>query len=230
MSTRESYQIIATDLTGTLLRLNSVLARISDRLDKIEGIRGGSNIESDLDMNDNTINNVSLDATDISVVDMTMTGDFTFSGEDSGLTHGSMSIEENSAETAIASSGVDVQVTVFDTIDHQHHVAADLTESHMTIERAGHYLISLSATIDSVTGAASKAEISIKKNNGASNIVPHVDRNLAGGGGTSGVISISGIALLAVGDTIEMWIKNETNTQNYVVEDVSLAILQIGGA
>jgi len=37
---RENYQVTATDLNGVLLRLNSVLSSISDRLDKLEGFRG----------------------------------------------------------------------------------------------------------------------------------------------------------------------------------------------
>ncbi len=38
--TKENYQINATEMNGLTLRLNSILARISDRLDKIEGFRG----------------------------------------------------------------------------------------------------------------------------------------------------------------------------------------------
>ncbi len=38
--TKENYQINATEMNGLTLRLNSVLARIADRLDKLEGFRG----------------------------------------------------------------------------------------------------------------------------------------------------------------------------------------------
>ena len=38
--TKENYQINATDMNGLVLRLNSILARLSDRLDKLEGFRG----------------------------------------------------------------------------------------------------------------------------------------------------------------------------------------------
>ena len=37
---KESYQISATDIQGLVFRLNHVLARLSDRLDKLEGFRG----------------------------------------------------------------------------------------------------------------------------------------------------------------------------------------------
>ena len=39
-ATKENYQITATDLGGLIMRLNSILSRISDRLDKLEGLRG----------------------------------------------------------------------------------------------------------------------------------------------------------------------------------------------
>ena len=35
-----NYQVTTTDPQGMLLRLNSVLSSISDRLDKLEGFRG----------------------------------------------------------------------------------------------------------------------------------------------------------------------------------------------
>ena len=38
--TKENYQVTATDLNGMVLRLNSILSRLSDRLDKLEGLRG----------------------------------------------------------------------------------------------------------------------------------------------------------------------------------------------
>ena len=42
-------------------------------------------------------------------------------------------------------------------------------------------------------------------------------------------ISLSGIATLAVGDTVEVWIQNETGTNDVIVEDISLSIVQVGG-
>jgi len=37
---RENYQVTTTDPQGMLLRINSILSSISDRLDKLEGFRG----------------------------------------------------------------------------------------------------------------------------------------------------------------------------------------------
>ena len=62
--TKENYQINATDMSGLVLRLNSIMARLSDRLDKLEGFRGeletasgtfsGSVVSESLSVNDST--------------------------------------------------------------------------------------------------------------------------------------------------------------------------------
>ena len=44
MPTRELYQVTATTIEGLVRELNFILQRQSDRLDKLEGIRGGSDI------------------------------------------------------------------------------------------------------------------------------------------------------------------------------------------
>ena len=57
----------------------------------------------------------------------------------------------------------------------------------------------------------------------------HGHRDLASGGGQAGSLSISGVIDLAVNDTVEVWMWNETNTQNFVVDDINLSLVQIGG-
>ena len=62
--TKENYQITASDMNGLILRLNSIMARLSDRLDKLEGFRGeletasgtfsGSVVSESLSVNDST--------------------------------------------------------------------------------------------------------------------------------------------------------------------------------
>ena len=73
-------------------------------------------------------------------------------------------------------------------------------------------------------------ELTGQKNNGATLLTGiHSDRNVGGGGVESGAMTMSGIVTLAVNDTVEIWVENETNTQNYTVEDISLSLKQIGG-
>ena len=157
-------------------------------------------------------------------------GDDTFwTGSGSGLPYAEIYATDNSTQTTITVAGTAVQVTIFDTNGESNLATPDHTNDHITIVKAGRYMINVSATVNSIAGAASRFEISVQKNNGASEIIPHMNRNLTGGAGESGVISMSGIASLAANDTIEVWIENETNTQNYIVEDISLSLFQLGG-
>jgi len=143
--------------------------------------------------------------------------------------YGGISAVGNSTETAISVAGTAVQVTVFDTNSPSNGTTPDHTNDHITIATAGDYLIVSSATVNSVAGAASRFEMTVQKNNGAAAVgALHVDRNIAGGGGVAGSVSMSGIATLAASDTIEVWLENETNTANYVVEDITLSVVRVG--
>lgn len=146
-----------------------------------------------------------------------------------GLSFGEISAVDNSTETTISVAGTAVQVTIFDTNGESNNTTPDHTNDHITITSTGKYLITCSATVNSVAGAASRMELSVQKNNGDSIVIPTANINLAGGGGETTSIDLTGIASLTADDTIEVWIENETNTQNYVVENISLSLVQIGG-
>ena len=156
-------------------------------------------------------------------------GDFIFVGN-GGLCFAEISVVSNSTETAIAVAGTAVQVTIFNTDGPSNNATPDHTNDHITITKAGMYFIAVSATVNSVSGLSSKFEMTVQKNNGAADVgALHCDRNIAGGGGVAGVISMSGLADLAAADTIEVWIENESNTANYIVEDITLTVMQLGG-
>jgi hypothetical protein len=139
---------------------------------------------------------------------------------------------DNSTETTITTAGVKAQVTIFDTNGPYNGLVPDHTNDHITVptsQGTGIYFIAVSATVNSVAGAASRFEMTVQRDNGAAALGGlHCDRNIAGGAGASGVISMSDIVALTATDTIEVWIENETNTQNYVVEDISLSIIRMG--
>lgn len=162
-------------------------------------------------------------------IQISNTGDIVFVGN-SGLAFAEINVVGNAVETTIVSSGAAVQVTVFDTNAPANNATPDHTNDHITITKAGMYFITVSSTINSITGAASRLEMTVLKNNGTALVgALHCDRNVGGGGSESGSVSISGLASLSVNDTIEVWIENETNTQNYIVEDITLTLIQIGG-
>lgn len=64
--TRDNYQITGNSIPEIVTNLNFLLQRFADRMDKIEGLRGTAEINSDLDMNQNRVIdlNSSLSSTD----------------------------------------------------------------------------------------------------------------------------------------------------------------------
>jgi hypothetical protein len=42
-------------------------------------------------------------------------------------------------------------------------------------------------------------------------------------------MTLSGIIDLAVNDTIEVWIWNNTNADDIIIDDINLSLVQVGG-
>jgi hypothetical protein len=156
--------------------------------------------------------------------------DVTYTGG-GGLQFGEIYAENNAVATTVSAAGTWYQITIFTTNgDSNGDTTPDYTNDHITVGKAGKYLVLVSASILSGGGLGFVLEGHIETNNGGTsydNI--HFDRNLAGGGGDTGSISMSGIADLAANDTVEVWMRNKTNTTNFTVEDINLTVLQIGG-
>ena len=56
----------------------------------------------------------------------------------------------------------------------------------------------------------------------------HVHRNLTGGGGDKGSLSMSGITPLTAGTSIGLWVSNDTNTNDFRISDCTLSALRVG--
>jgi hypothetical protein len=133
---------------------------------------------------------------------------------------------------AIAASGVanKVQITTFDTNGESNNMTPDHTNDHITVDKPGMYLCTVSLSALSAAGAGYELGVSLWKNNGDTQFDNvHAHRDLAGGGGDTGSITLSGIVDLAASDTMEIWVWNETNTTDVVIEDITLSLVQIGG-
>lgn len=159
-------------------------------------------------------------------------GDLKFVGT-AGLLFGEISAHDLEATIAISGTGVGnkVQITTFDTNGPSNGMTPDHTNDHITVDTAGHYLLTVSIALES-TGAGSAALVGIAayKNNGVTSFDNcHAHRRLSGGGTDEGSASISGIVDLDVNDTVEVWFWNETNTNDLVVDDITLSLVQIGG-
>lgn len=142
-------------------------------------------------------------------------------------TFGGISVVGNAVETAIAVAGTKVQFTLFDTDDAESNADADHTNDHIVIQKAGTYMITVSIHAESVAGGGATFAFDIYKNNGATPIANlHAHRTFAGGGGADAAsVGLSGLVSLAVNDTVELWITNDTGTENILIEDVTLSLV-----
>ena len=93
------------------------------------------------------------------------------------------------------------------------------------------YFCKVSLHIESAGGGgADLFGFAVYKNNGTTLFENcHGHRQLTGGGGDVGSVSLSGIIDLAVNDTVEVWVWNEDSTDDLVVEDITLTLYQLGG-
>lgn len=132
----------------------------------------------------------------------------------------------------IAASGQanKVQVDSFDTNGESSGTTPDHTNDHITIDNAGKYMVMVNMSVESVGAGAYEIAASVFKNNGATEFEDiHTQHDfVAGGGGDVANIGLTGIADLSANDTIEVWIWNETNTNDIVVDDITLNVVRIG--
>lgn len=159
-------------------------------------------------------------------------GDVVFNGT-SGLAFGEIYCYDTATTITITSSGIanKVQITAFAVNGHSNNATPDHTNDHITITKAGKYLVTISGSIESPGGgAAALYGFGGWINNGATQLQNiHTHRRLAGGGSDRGSISMSGICNFAVNDTVEVWTYNNTNTSDIIIDDMTLSIVQIGG-
>ena len=163
--------------------------------------------------------------------DTTLSGAVLFGNSTTGLAHGEVYMKNNTSETTITTqnvpvcaSGAWVEGKIFNCTTAQN---ADGSSS-ITATNAGRYLVTVSTTMESITGASSVSVLDVSGAIVYPNL--HMHRSLAGGGGDVGSTSMNGIVELAAGEKVFVEVTNTTNTQNYIVEDCTLSIVQIGGA
>ena len=148
---------------------------------------------------------------------------------DLGLAFGEIWAENNVTGTVLGTSGTWAQVEVFGFNGESNKSTPDYSNHHIEIDKAGIYLIMVSASIVSGVGTGGIFEIEVRRNNGTTRLQNvHCDRQLAGGGGDVGSISMSGLASCVIGDTIEIWVRNKTSSTDVTFEDVNLTVYEVG--
>ena len=143
-----------------------------------------------------------------------------------GMTYGTIHQSQNATATVITSSGSAEQYTQFTQNGSSNNMTPDASNNQLTIDDSGVYFIMSTITAESVGGGAIKVSFNVYKN--ATTVQSlHAHRNLAGGGGDVGSIGLSGIAHLTAGDDLKIFVSNETNTNNVILEDVTLSAIKM---
>ena len=170
------------------------------------------------------------DATNRTLIDPN--GDLTFKGT-AGLAFGEIYAADVADTITITAQDEPnkVQITSFDVNGVFNNTTPDHDNDHILITVAGMYLCNVSIhAISTGGGGSDNYGYSVYKNNGATQFFNlHGQRDLTGGGGDEGSMTLSGIIDLAVNDTIEVWIWNNTNADDIVIDDINLSLVMVGG-
>lgn len=160
------------------------------------------------------------------------TGLISFLGS-AGFSVGAIYAYDAASTVTISGTGIanKVQVTAFDTNGpYNGNITPDHTNDHLTAGVTGLYFLIASIIAESSGGTAIQVGFSAFKNNGATELqIVHGHRDLDGGGGDAGSITIHGLVDLTANDTVELWCWNETNTDDFIVDDVTLTLIHVGG-
>lgn len=160
---------------------------------------------------------------------LTLLGDMLFSGNGNGLPYGEIWVKDNVTTMSVSSAGF-TQVVNFVNNGQSNLTTPDHTNDHITINKAGKYMIDVSMAVVNAAGVGHVLNMHVSKNNDATvfhNLAVH--RTLASGTDV-GSGSMSGIVDLAVNDTVEVWISSDSGAaRNITVQDITLSLFQLGG-
>lgn len=144
--------------------------------------------------------------------------------------YGSVYVKNNGAATVIGGVGIanKAQYTGFAATGPSNLTVPSAANDDITTTYAGDYLVMASITARTVGAGADQVVFSIWKNNGAvEQISLLAQQRFAGGGADLRSISISGIETFAAGDTVELWLYNQTAANNILITDCNLTIKRI---
>ncbi len=194
------------------------------------GEDGSNRIELSHDGTDGVITTAAGDLKLSATGDILLDKDVEFSS-DAGLAYGEIYALDSGTTITITTQATKVQIDAFESNGESNGMTPDYTNGHITVLDAGKYLVTLSLTLESVGGGgADEFSVDVKANNGDDGFPNlHAHRALLGGGGDIGSVSINGIVDLEASDTVEVWIHNEDSTDNVIVDDITLSLVQVGG-
>jgi hypothetical protein len=164
-------------------------------------------------------------------ITMNASGAVTFTGA-GGLTYGEIYGYNTNNTVTVTASGIanKVQIDSFDTNGLARGTTPDQSQNHITINTPGYYKTTITLAAESGSGGGMLAGFGAFKNNGASQLQNlHIHRTLSGGGGDVGSVSMHGVCKYQASDTVEVWLWNEDNATDIIIDDITLSVVQIGG-
>jgi len=161
------------------------------------------------------------------VLTMESAGGYLHGAGTTGFPYGEIYVEGNSTADTVATA-TSTQITRFDVNGASLNTTPDHTNDHITITKAGHYMVNVSLAFSG--DASVDWKFTLCKNNGTANFLNvHTNRKL-GSGGDIGSASMSGIVDLAVNDTVEIWMIHGAGVnKDITVQDCTLSIVAVGG-
>ena len=156
--------------------------------------------------------------------------DFYFVDDGTGLPFGQIYEEDGTSTLALAAQDTYYQITAFSANGESNLTTPDHTNDHITVSKAGKYLVSASIAIESAQ--ANEYDFHVQKNNGATDfqcISIHLDTNVAS---KTTQASATGILDLDANDTVELWVKRLDGgavSKTITIINASITLTQIGG-
>lgn len=155
-------------------------------------------------------------------------GDVLFKGT-SGLAYANVYVRGNGSATNITIAGTYVKFAYFDTNGESNNCTPDQANNKITVTEPGEYLIICSIHCESTgAGGADEFGFEVRVGGNVENNL-HAHRQMAGGGVDVGSVNMSGIVNIADNEAIEIYCTNEDTTDDVLIEDCSLSVIQIGG-
>ena len=232
------------DITGSILKTGNLVIGPTGYV-LLQSSTAGQNQYYDAggvfywrDFDDSSANRMTLDSAtgDLGITgDLDVTGDATISGDvlfdtaGGGLTYGEIYAKDSAVDLTL-NSAAKVQVTSFTVNGLSNNMTPDHTNDHITVSTAGVYMCNVSTSVSNQAAQAHILDLSVYKNNGATEFANvHSHRGLDGGS-ESGSITMSGLITLAASDTIELWATTNSGVNRDVrFEDITLSLMKVGG-
>lgn len=145
-------------------------------------------------------------------------------------TYGEVSVRDNLVDTEITTQNEWVQFTEFDTVGVQKGFQGDIPDSETAVEFDTVCLVTVSLSYKLGAGPVNAAvfEFEIRVNNGAK-VFDNLSsrRYLQAGGIDQASVSMSGLVQFESGDTVELWVRNISNTNNILIQNATMSAIRV---